>query len=60
MDKFYTVDEVAENLKVPIETVRVWLRKGTLKGVRLGRYWRIKETNLQEFINNQETKDGNS
>ena len=31
-----TVAEVAERLRVHPETVRIWLRQGKLKGVRLG------------------------
>jgi len=31
-----TVPEVAERLRLNPETVRVWLRQGKLKGVRLG------------------------
>jgi len=36
------------------KTVREWLRTGKLKGKKVGRLWRIKESDLEEFINNTE------
>lgn len=59
MDKLYTVEEVANVLNVPINTVRIWLRKGILKGIKLGKYWRVKEAQLQEFTKEQEGDSNN-
>lgn len=59
MDKYLTVTEVSDNLKIPVNTVREWLRKGNLKGVRLGRHWRIKELDLQAFLKEQEGEPNN-
>lgn len=41
-----TVDEAAVRLKVDVETVRRWLRSGQLRGLKLGRMWRIPESAL--------------
>lgn len=54
LDKYLTVSEVAENLKIPVATIRDWLRRGHLKGVRLGRHWRVKEIDFKSFIKEQE------
>jgi excisionase family DNA binding protein len=35
-ERLLTVPEVAERLRVHPETVRVWLRQGKLKGIRIG------------------------
>lgn len=43
-ERMYTVKEVAERLRLHPQTVREWLRDGTLVGVRLGGTkagWRI-------------------
>jgi len=51
MQKLYTPEEVAAVLKVKPRTVMEWLRKGKLKGVKIGgKLWRIKESDLQTFI----------
>ena len=59
LEKYLTVVEVADNLKIPVNTVRDWLRKGSLKGVRIGRHWIIKEIDFQAFIKQQEGETNN-
>ncbi|MCK9601734.1 MAG: helix-turn-helix domain-containing protein [Sphaerochaeta sp.] len=36
-----TVKQVAQALQANPETVRVWLRAGIIKGIKLGKIWRI-------------------
>ena len=51
-EKIYTVEEIAEKLKVRDYTVRGWLRTGKLQGFKMGgRDWRVKESELSKFIN---------
>ena len=57
--KLLTPDAVAERLAVSPATVRIWLRKGILKGAKVGggKLWRISETAIEEFI---KTGQGNA
>jgi len=50
-ERFYTIKEVAELFKVSDGGVRKWLKTGKLKGIKLGRIWRIKKSDLDEFVN---------
>lgn len=51
-EKFYTPKEVSEILGVALDTVRIWLRNGTLRGIKVGpRLWRIPESALREKEN---------
>jgi len=52
MDELKTVDEVATLFNVKPTTIREWLKDGRLKGTKLGRQWRIKESDLQDVIEN--------
>ena len=48
-----TVEDAAEWLAVHPETVRIWLRRGELRGVRLGGRkagWRIMRHDVEEFL----------
>ncbi len=45
-----TAEQVAERLQVREETVYDWLRAGRLRGVKLGRIWRVREADLEAFI----------
>jgi excisionase family DNA binding protein len=51
-EEMFTVAEVAAQLRVTPETVRVWLRRHELEGVRLARKagWRITASALQRFV----------
>jgi excisionase family DNA binding protein len=45
-----TIDETAEFLRVSDKTVRRMLNDGRLKGVNIGRQWRIPREALEEII----------
>ena len=48
--KFYTIQETAEVLNVTPQTVRAYIKRGKLKGQRIGRPILITESNLKEFL----------
>ena len=53
MEKLLTAEEVAEYARVDVQTVRRWLRGDggrKLPGLRAGRGWRIKEADLNAFL----------
>lgn len=50
MDRLLTPEEVAEILAVSPKSIREWLRQGKLKGVKAGRLWRIRECDLEAFL----------
>ncbi|HPT36523.1 MAG TPA: helix-turn-helix domain-containing protein [Bacillota bacterium] len=51
MRNFLTPREVAERLGVTSVTVCSWLRKGLLRGCRVGKkLWRIDPDDLSEFV----------
>lgn len=49
-EKFYTVDEIAEILKVNPMTVYRWIKAGKLKSYKAGRNFRIKKGDLDKFL----------
>ncbi len=50
MQEYLTPEEIANQLKVSKQLVRVWLREGQLVGIKIGRQWRVKPEALQEFL----------
>lgn len=52
--KVYSVEEVAEILGVTKITVYSWLKAGKLKGKKIGKYWKVQEKALQEFLEPEE------
>ena len=49
-EQLLTPEEVARRLIVSPKTVRAWLRKGKMKGVRAGSLWRVREKDLEAFL----------
>ncbi|ADZ70985.1 helix-turn-helix domain-containing protein [Polymorphum gilvum] len=49
-DRYQTVREVADLLKVGEATVRRWIRDGELRAIDLGREWRIAASDLDAFL----------
>jgi excisionase family DNA binding protein len=49
-ERVYTPEGAAEALMVSSKTIREWLRTGKLKGVKVGRRWRIRERDLEELL----------
>jgi len=51
MEERYLIPrEIADTLRVDILTVYQWLRTGKLRGYKAGGVWRIKESDLTEFL----------
>jgi len=51
-DPWLTVEEIAEELRVTVESVRRWLRGGELRGVFISRRagYRIRRSELNRFL----------
>lgn len=49
-DQYYTIEEVAEMLKVAYLTVYRWIQSGKLPAYKAGKQYRIKKENLNQFI----------
>jgi acetyl-CoA synthetase len=48
-EKLYTVEEAAAEIKISPQTMAKWLRAGKIRGVRVGRLWRVPESALDEI-----------
>lgn len=48
--RVYTLDEVAEILKVTRRTLYNYIKAGTLHAVKMGKYWRVSEESLKTFV----------
>ena len=48
-EKLYTKEEAAEILSISPVTLGDWLRAGKMRGVKVGRLWRIPESALDEI-----------
>lgn len=49
-ERMLTPEQAAERLALTPKTVREWILKGTLPAAKMGRLWRIREADLDDFI----------
>ncbi len=50
METFLTPEQVAAQLSVETTTVYTWLRNARLSGVKFGRLWRVRSSDVQAFL----------
>lgn len=48
--KVYTLEEIAELLHITRRTLYSYVKDRKLKAVKVGKYWRVTEKNLEEFL----------
>ena len=56
--KVYTLEELVEVLHVTRRTLYNYIREGKLKAVKMGKYWRVTEKQLEEFLSPSNQKGG--
>ncbi len=55
-DKYLSVEDIAHKFNLNYETVRRWLSGGQLKGYKVGKMWRIKESDLADYLDPKKEK----
>lgn len=56
MEKLLSPEQAAEALGFIPETIRQWIRQKKIKAIKIGRKWRIKESDLQAFLEGPKKK----
>jgi excisionase family DNA binding protein len=51
-DRLFSVVKVAERPGMSKDTFSGWIKAGRLKASRIGRFWHIRERDLEAFIDN--------
>jgi excisionase family DNA binding protein len=57
MPEVLTIKEAAVRLKLKADTVRNWVKAGKLKGVKLGRVWRVDAEDLERMLRGEPTAE---
>jgi excisionase family DNA binding protein len=50
MHDLFTAEQVAAILQLSPKTIKDWLRAGKLPGYKIGRVWRVRQEDLEAFI----------
>ena len=55
MEKFFSCEEIAMRYSVKTTTVWEWIRRGDLPAIKIGKQYRIRASDLEEFERNDRT-----
>lgn len=50
LEQYYTAEDVAGMLKIPLTSVWYHIRNGKLKAIRIGKKYRISQAQIDDFI----------
>lgn len=53
---YYTVEDIAEKLKLSTETIRRYIRSGDIEVYKFGREFRIDEKAFEKFLESRSVK----
>jgi excisionase family DNA binding protein len=56
-EQYYTVQEIADRLRVTRQAIYNWIDEGKLKAVKVGRALRIPESAVADFVRPAEAGD---
>lgn len=59
MERYYTVEQVAELLTMHPKTIQRYIREDKLKAKKVGKSWRIDEQDLREYMKSSDVDGGN-
>ncbi len=55
-ERLLTIDEVAEFLHVNPMTVYAWVKEGKIPAFKIGKVWRFRKTEIDEWLKKQKYK----
>ncbi len=53
--QYFTVEDIAEQLGVSVDTVRNWIKQGKLEAYKVGRDYRISREQFEKFMEERRT-----
>ena len=57
IEPWFSVEEVASHLRISKETVYRWLEKGKIPAHRVGKQWRFKPSEVDEWVKSGDASD---
>ena len=58
-EKWSSIEELAEHLQVHKDTIRLWIKKGEIPAHKVGRLWRFKLSEVDDWVRSGKSADIN-
>lgn len=53
--EIYTPEDLSKKIKLPVQTIRKYLRADRMKGEKIGKHWRVTDEQLKGFMDKNTT-----
>jgi excisionase family DNA binding protein len=58
-EKWSSIDELSKHLQVHKDTIRLWIKKGDIPAHKIGKLWRFKISEVDEWVRSGKSADVN-
>lgn len=58
LEQYYSLSDISKALNISESTVRRRLKNGEIKGIKIGKVWRISRTSFREYLDNLDKSEG--
>ena len=58
-EKWSSIEEIAEHIQVHKDTIRIWIRKGEIPAHKIGKQWRFRISEIDEWVSSGKSADIN-
>ena len=58
-EKWSSIEEIAEHIQVHKDTIRIWIRKGEIPAHKIGKQWRSRISEIDEWVSSGRSADIN-
>jgi len=58
-EKWSSIEEIAEHIQVHKDTIRIWIRKGEIPAHKIGKQWRFRISEIDEWVSSGRSADIN-
>ena len=57
IERWYSLEEISNHLGVSKDTIRIWIKKGTIPYYKVGRQYKFKLTEVDEWVESGQSAD---
>jgi excisionase family DNA binding protein len=58
-EKWSSIDEISEHIQVHKDTIRIWIKKGEIPAHKIGKQWRFRISEIDEWVSSGKSADIN-
>ena len=58
-EKWSSIEEIADHIQVHKDTIRIWIKRGEIPAHKIGKQWRFRISEIDEWVSSGKSADIN-